>query len=129
MDVGAPSNFERLRWTFPDETQLRQLFQADSVDDESIRQTITAHARDHGEVFCPHTATAMHLLDRLRVDRDGRPWAVVATAHPAKFEIVVEPLVGHSVDQPATLAAMLERGASAEALLAEKQALRAWLLR
>ncbi|MEO7050626.1 MAG: pyridoxal-phosphate dependent enzyme, partial [Rhodanobacter sp.] len=123
MDVGAPSNFERLRWTFPDETQLRQLLQARSVDDETIRQTITTHARDHGEVFCPHTATAMHELDRLRSTGDARPWAVVSTAHPAKFEGVVEPLLGHPLDVPAALAQMLSRPAMAEAMRPQAGAL------
>ena len=123
MDVGAPSNFERLRWTFPDDTRLRKLLQAHSVDDEAIRQTITAHARDHGEVFCPHTATAMHELDRLRDTGDARPWAVVATAHPAKFDSVVEPLINARVAIPSPLAAMLARHASAKAIAASDVAL------
>ena len=123
MDVGAPSNFERLRWTFPDEIKLRQLLQAHSVDDEAIRQTITTHARDHGEVFCPHTATAMHELDRLRDGSDTRPWAVVATAHPAKFDSVVEPLINAPVAVPLALAAMLARHASASAIAASDAAL------
>jgi threonine synthase len=127
MDVGAPSNFERLRWTYPDEGMLRALLQAQSVDDATIRQTIQAHARDHDEVLCPHTATAMHVLDCLHGD-DDMPWAVVATAHPAKFESVVEPLIGRSVDVPEALAAMLWRSAQAEPLAASDDALRQWLL-
>ncbi len=129
MDVGAPSNVERLRWTFPDERALRQLLQAHSVSDEAIRHTITAHARVHGEVFCPHTATAVHRLDQLRAAGDTHAWAVVATAHPAKFDSVVEPLVGHAVEVPASLAAMLQRPAVAEALTATNEALRGYLLR
>ncbi|MDQ6648378.1 MAG: threonine synthase [Pseudomonadota bacterium] len=128
MDVGAPSNFERLRWTFPDEAKLRHLLHAHSVDDVTIRQTITTHANDHGEMFCPHTATAMHELDRLRAAGDTSPWAVVATAHAAKFESVVEPLIGHPVTVPAALAAMLERSAEAEALAADDKVLRERLL-
>jgi len=127
MDVGAPSNFERLRWTFPDEAQLRRLLQAHSVDDAAIRQTIIRHARGHGEVFCPHTATAMHQLDQLRADGDATPWAVVATAHPAKFETVLEPLLGHGLAVPPALASMLERPASAETLVADDAALKEWL--
>ena len=123
MDVGAPSNFERLRWTFPDETRLRELLQAHSVDDETIRQTITAHARDHGEIFCPHTATAMHELDRLRDGDDVRPWVVVATAHPAKFDSVVEPLIDARVAVPPSLAAMLACRTSAKAITASDDAL------
>jgi threonine synthase len=127
MDVGAPSNFERLRWTFPDAASLRRLLQAHSVDDDTIRQTIRDHALGHGEVICPHTATAMHHLDRLRNSGDQRPWAVVATAHPAKFESIVEPLIGRPVGVPAALANMLARRSHAESVAAADAALRARL--
>jgi threonine synthase len=128
MDVGAPSNFERLRWTVPDTGELRRSLKAQSVGDRSISAAISLHAREHGEVFCPHTATAMHVLDQLRAAGDNAAWVVVATAHPAKFESVVEPLIGKPVAVPPALAAMLQRPASAEPMPAEDQALRAWLL-
>ncbi|KRF02160.1 threonine synthase [Frateuria sp. Soil773] len=128
MDVGAPSNFERLRWTFPDEHALRQRLHAHSVADADIRQVVARHAREHGELLCPHTATAMHRLERLCVGGDTAAWTVVATAHPAKFESVVEPLAGHPVPVPAALAAMLARPASADPLAASDEALHAWLL-
>lgn len=127
MDVGAPSNFERARWTFGSDEALRAALHAHSVDDTGIRRTIATHARAHGEVFCPHTATAMHVLDRLREGGDTRPWAVVATAHPAKFEQVVEPLIGRPIAVPPALAAMLERSAQAEPLVASDDALARWL--
>lgn len=127
MDVGAPSNFERLRWTFPDEARLRRLLHVRSVDDAIIRHTIAVHAREHGEVFCPHTATAMHQLDRLREAGDASAWAVVATAHPAKFESVVEPLIAAQVATPAALTAMLERAAHAEPMAADDRSLGARL--
>ena len=127
MDVGAPSNFERLRWTFPDETVLRKLLRADSVADATIRETIATHALEHGEVFCPHTATAMHRLDCLRDEGDRSAWAVVATAHPAKFGSVVEPLIGHAIAMPAALATMLQRPSEAYPLTAEVSALKVWL--
>ncbi|GLQ86843.1 threonine synthase [Dyella flagellata] len=128
MDVGAPSNFERLRWTYPDADELRRVFRAHSVDDRNISATLSLHAREHGEVFCPHTATAMHVLDQLRAAGDNAPWAVVATAHPAKFESVVEPLIGKPVEMPTALGTMLQRSASAEAMAAQDNALREWLL-
>ncbi|MEW5835175.1 MAG: threonine synthase [Pseudomonadota bacterium] len=126
MDVGAPSNVERLRWTFDDATLRREL-PATSVDDAAIRDTIARHAREHGEVFCPHTATAVHVLDTLRAAGDRDDWTVIATAHPAKFESVVEPLVGHPVAVPPALAAMLARPARSEPLAADDDALKAWL--
>ncbi len=127
MDVGAPSNFERLRWTFPDETQLRQVLQAHSVDDATIRQTISTHARAHGEVFCPHTATAVHEHDLLRAAGDDAPWAIVATAHPAKFESVVEPLIGAPVVVPPSLATLLSRHTNVSAIAASDTALHDFL--
>ena len=127
MDVGAPSNFERLRWTFRgDDDALRRALSAQSVDDDAIRATLLRHAREHGDVFCPHTATALALLDRELV-RDDRAWAVVATAHPAKFESVLEPLLGHAVPVPPALAAMLQRPAGAEPMAAADGELKAWL--
>jgi threonine synthase len=124
MDVGAPSNFERLRWTFPHDETLRRQLASHSVDDATIRATVVRHA-EHGDVFCPHTATAMHRLDRRERRTD---WAVVSTAHPAKFENVIEPLIGRSVPMPPTLGAMLGRPAHAEPLAAGDDRLKAWLL-
>ncbi|MGN6234846.1 threonine synthase [Dyella sp.] len=122
MDVGAPSNVERLRWLFDDATLRREL-PATRVDDDAIRATIARHAREHSEVFCPHTATAAHVLDTLRAAGDRDDWTVVATAHPAKFESVVEPLIGRPVAVPAALAAMLARPARATPLPATEAAL------
>ncbi|WP_149196443.1 threonine synthase [Luteimonas suaedae] len=117
MDVGAPSNFERLRqWHDNDDGALRAAVRADAVDDATIRDIIHAAPVRHGIVPCPHTATGLHLLERLRAQGDTRPWAVVATAHPAKFETIVEPLVGHAVVPPRALADCLRRPASAHAL-------------
>jgi threonine synthase len=127
MDVGAPSNFERLRWTFPDQAQLRQHLHARSVSDAEIGNTIATHAARFGEVLCPHTATAMHVLDGFRAAGDNEAWTIVATAHPAKFDSVVEPRIGHSVEVPPALADMLDRSASAECMRADDASLREWL--
>jgi threonine synthase len=128
MDVGNPSNFERLRWTFQDETVLRSRLSAVAVEDGAIRETIRQSERRHGQVFCPHSAAAARVLETLRSAGDRRPWAVVATAHPAKFEMVVEPLVGHAVEVPNALEALLARPASSESLRPGAASLRGWLL-
>lgn len=129
MDVGAPSNFERLRWLYPDAMQLRGEFKAHAVDDDAIRATIRDwHAR-HGDVFCPHTATAVYVLEHLRDRRETASWAAVATAHPAKFDSIVEPLIGAPVPVPPALAALLARPSSAEPLPADYAALRSRLSR
>jgi threonine synthase len=129
MDVGNPSNAERLRWLYPRMTELQQAVSAHWVDDVSIRARIREGEARWGQVWCPHTACAVEVLERIRATGDRRDWAVVATAHPAKFESIVEPLIGHAVQLPAPLAAMLARPAHAEALAADYPALRSRLLR
>lgn len=128
MDVGAPSNFERLTCWLGDDKSLRASLRAFAVDDDVIRRTIAAAPERHGIVACPHTACALHALEILRAKGDKRAWSVVATAHPAKFETIVEPLVGHAVPPPPALAACLARPAHGEALPADDAALKARLL-
>ncbi|MFC4727181.1 threonine synthase [Coralloluteibacterium thermophilus] len=111
MDVGAPSNFERLCWLEPDVDALRAALRAVPVDDAAIRDALRAAPARHGLVACPHTACALHALDAARAAGEGGDRAVVATAHPAKFESIVEPLVGHAVPVPPALAALLARPA------------------
>ncbi|GAB3096837.1 threonine synthase [Lysobacter terrae] len=128
MDVGAPSNFERLRWWHRDDGDLRAALRADRVDDAAIRETIRTAPQRHGVVPCPHTAVGLRVLERLRDAGDAKPWAVVATAHPAKFDSIVEPLVGRAVEPPPALAQWLMRPAHGQALEASYEALREELL-
>ena len=130
MDVGDPSNFERLAWTYPDPALLRARIRARSVSDEHISRTIQQGERRHGRVFCPHTAAGVWVLEQIRVESGTRAgtWAVAATAHPAKFESIVEPLVGHPVEVPPALAELLGRPARSEPMAADPAALRRWLL-
>jgi threonine synthase len=129
MDVGAPSNFERLRYWHRSDDALRTAMRATCVDDAAIADAIRLAPQRHGIVPCPHTAAALHVLERLRAEGDTRAWAVVATAHPAKFERIVEPLIGHEVPVPPQLADCLARPAVAEPLAPDMSALADALLR
>lgn len=110
MDVGAPSNLERLRERF---TAPAEVVQADWVDDDTIRETIRETYAETGEIICPHTACGLAALKRRRGRGEDRPWIVAATAHAAKFAEVVEALVGTSPPVPAPLAELLSKPSSA----------------
>ncbi|MDQ3040463.1 MAG: threonine synthase [Pseudomonadota bacterium] len=127
MDVGAPNNFERLQWLYQDAAALRAAVSADTVDDADIRKTIVIAHGKFGETICPHTACALAVLQRLRERGVDGDWCVVATAHPAKFPEVVEPLIGEEVPMPAALAAMLARPSQAALLANKPDALKAIL--
>ncbi len=108
MDVGDPSNMERLRGLFGEADALRGQVEARVVEDPEIRRQIAGDYRRYGLVECPHTATAMHVYENLTPERrDDRDWIVVATAHAAKFAEIVEPLIGSSVPVPAVLESLL----------------------
>jgi threonine synthase len=107
MDVGNPSNMERLRWLFGDIEHLRGAFSAHSVDDDAIRATIKRDYAALHQTWCPHTATAAHLYSTLPPSRRKERWVLVGTAHPAKFNDVVEPLIGAEVPVPPALAELL----------------------
>ena len=128
MDVGAPSNFERLRALYADDAALRADLSAFTVDDDAIVATLRTAAAHHGIEPCPHTATALHVLERLRAQDERGDYAVVATAHPAKFAEVVEPAFGHAVAVPEALARWLARHSHSRPLTADDAALRALLL-
>ena len=117
MDVGDPSNMERLRHLIPDFGELRGSVEAYPVEDEAIRQQIAKDYGRLGRIWCPHTATAAWAYDQLpQARRTGEPWIIVATAHPAKFDTIVEDIIDASVSVPPELAALLELPAHCEAL-------------
>jgi len=127
MDVGNPSNFERLRWLYPDEPHLRRAFKVDAIGDEAIATTIRERHAKYGELFCPHTATAIRTLEALRQEGVDADWAVAATAHPAKFDSIIEPLIGHAVSVPPALAELLARPSHAQPIAADYMTLRPFL--
>lgn len=110
MDVGDPSNMERLRGLLGDAGVLRDQIGVVSVNDEQIKASIREDFAEFGFATCPHTATATHAWRHLDADaRASHDWILVATAHPAKFETVVEPLIGCTIPLPLELEAILSR--------------------
>jgi threonine synthase len=128
MDVGNPSNMERLRALFPDLQELRGAVSACSVTDAEIRTRIRVGYEEYGQIWCPHTAIAAEAWERLPEEKraSGR-WVLVATAHPAKFPEIVEPLIGRAVPVPPSLAALFARPSESTELDADLAALRALL--
>ena len=128
MDVGDPSNMERLRSLVGDAEVLRDRLGVLAVTDDLIEAAIRQDYEEFGFATCPHTATATHtwrnLSDELRA---GHDWILVATAHPAKFETIVEPLIGATVPLPEGLADILARPSRSVAIDADLETLGAAL--
>jgi threonine synthase len=124
MDVGAPSNMERLRALFPDIDSVRAAVRAEVVSDDQIRARIATDHRQYGQAWCPHTATAAEVYARMsQTERADARWILVSTAHPAKFREIVEPLIGERIAMPESLAKLFERPVSCANLEPELRAL------
>ena len=125
MDVGHPSNMERLRTLFPDRLTTR--VSARLVTDEQIRAAIRQDAEALDYVWDPHGATAAHVYHHALTDRVDESWVLLATAHPAKFNEIVEPLIGRDIEVPPALARLLRLPRQEERLAPTLDALRARL--
>ena len=129
MDVGDPSNIERLRFLYRDHATMTARLRAVSIGDDLIRKAIQYEYQQSGLTLCPHSATAAQAY-RMLPDSERREahWALVATAHPAKFQDIVEPLIGRTIAPPPSLARLLDRPARRNGMDANLAALRGRLL-
>lgn len=127
MDVGSPSNFERLETMFALEAvkqgadynandfgnfihqETLKSMHGMSISDMEIKEEIAHIYKTHHEYICPHTAVgtlvSRKILAEAWAKRHGYNKAVVlSTAHPAKFHEVIEDISGTQVSIPERLA-------------------------
>ncbi|MBU6377055.1 MAG: threonine synthase [Gammaproteobacteria bacterium] len=129
MDVGNPSNMERLRDLHPQIDAVRAAVSAVSIDDDAIAARVQEDHRRFAEVWCPHTAVGAEVWARMTAERRrGQPWCLVSTASPAKFPEIVEPLIGAKVPVPPSLAELLDRPSRFEEIGSSLEELRAALI-
>ncbi|HEV3139925.1 MAG TPA: threonine synthase [Vicinamibacterales bacterium] len=109
MDVGNPSNFERMSWLYDGSFDaMRADIVGSRHSDDDVRVTIREVYERRGYLLDPHSAIAYRGL----VGRDGRDGTLgifLATAHPAKFAEIVDPIIGRQVEKPDPLARALSR--------------------
>ncbi len=79
MDVGAPSNFERLR-SYLDDRRFKEMISACRVSDDETISCIRKFYEKYSYLACPHTAVALHAAEKAA----GRK-IVLSTAAPVKF--------------------------------------------
>ena len=123
MDVGAPSNFERMSSHFSLE-EMRRIILGVSVSDEETRETVTRIHQQTGYYLDPHSAVGWKGADKLLAGKKISQEAIgiLCTAHPAKFSEVVEPLAGPP-PVPESLSRAMERSVNAKTIPAEVNAL------
>jgi threonine synthase len=104
MDVGDPSNFERLTHLVGNLRDLKQISEVQCFEDDEIKYYIDFAYKKWKKIICPHTATAVGFSQ----NHPERNWLICATAHAAKFREIVEPILGFQVPVPETLKKLYE---------------------
>jgi len=129
MDVGNPSNMERFFSFYNDEMKLSREMNCVSVSDEEIIEHIEQQFRKSNLVICPHTATAFKAYETLqKTESTNHHWVIVSTAHPAKFENIVEPIIKEKIDIPTNLKMILEKESSFTEIDADFNSLKQFLI-
>ncbi len=131
MDVGHPSNFERMLWLYACNAEaMRRDVIGCAATDENVRATIREVYDAHAYLLDPHSAIAYRALTREpELFAQGQAGVFLATAHPAKFAEVVEPIIDRTVPKPAPLADALARPRHIIRIDASFEALRRILVR
>lgn len=122
MDVGAPSNWERIAALFGNDRQaMLAMMRTDSATDEETRAEI-ARLWQLGWLADPHAAVASAVLQKVR--KPDEIGVFLATAHPAKFPDAVEEVTGKPVELPSELASLLHLQLQSEPLANDVTALK-----
>jgi len=115
MDVGNPSNFERMQWLYHDDlAAMRADISGCRRTDDEVKTTIRRVYEEHGYLLDPHSAIG-YMGIKSFLEREGqsagrkRIGIFLATAHAAKFSEIVEPALGRPIDTPPALAEVVAR--------------------
>lgn len=103
MDVGNPSNFERILELFGnDHRRICGAMNGYSCEDSKIKETIAQVFLDNDYILDPHSAVAYHALQK-HLKQHGGNGLILSTAHPAKFKEVVEEVIQQPLKLPKAL--------------------------
>lgn len=119
MDVGAPSNFERMLWLCGgDPERLRSELEGFRCDNAGIRRTIDELYERYGYFSDPHSAVGYAASMAV-----GKPGFYLSTAHPAKFGEVIASVTGSRVPLPDRLSVLTQRPQHSDPLAVDLAAL------
>lgn len=110
MDVGNPSNFVRLLELFDNQYEkIKTKISSYRVNDEQTKRTIAEVYQKHNYLLDPHGAVAYSSLRNYLDEHPTEKGIILETAHPVKFNNVVEPIIGKEIEVPLSVQSLLEK--------------------
>lgn len=127
MDVGSPSNFERL-YNLLGSERLRSWVWGSTISNQATLARMKQTYEAYGYRACPHTAVGLEAQARYRQQTaDPTPMISLACAHPAKFPDVVSQALGQESPQEPALQALYSRPTRVQTIGPTLEALKAHL--
>ncbi len=128
MDVGAPSNFERL-FNLLEKDELSKMIWSTTVDDEDTIKRMKLAYDNYQYIACPHTAVGLEAIYRYRKEtNDESKFITVATAHPAKFPEAISQAVWLEPPTDESLEALKDKATNVIEINPKLKALKRFLL-
>ncbi|MBE6230350.1 MAG: threonine synthase [Bacteroidales bacterium] len=117
MDVGAPSNFERIQSLFNnDYDAICKEVKGYAYSDSQIKEAILELHKEYGYTCCPHSATGYlatkeYLQECAGLGKECSANSIIwlSTASPAKFSEVIAPVTGQMPHIPGRLQELLNK--------------------
>lgn len=108
MDVGAPSNFARMKDLFADSWEsMRENISGLAFDDEETREAIRTMKEETGYTIDPHGAVGILAANIWHQASPDDETIILETAHPSKFLPTMEEELGKgSIEIPERLACL-----------------------
>ncbi|MCC5931821.1 MAG: threonine synthase [Cyclobacteriaceae bacterium] len=130
MDVGNPSNFQRMMALYNgDYNALKKEISGFYLDDEATRQVISKVYSEYDYLMCPHSAIGYEALKQNRKNFDIKmPGIFLSTASPSKFTDVVEPVINNTISMPERLQQIIDRKKQSTVIGSDYETFREFLL-
>ena len=126
MDVGNPSNFERMMDLFGGSVEaVRRRVTGVRCTDAETEDTMRETYQTFGYLADPHTAVGLFAAEKRRAAGYKGKMVVLGTAHPVKFNEVIERVLAFSPPIPLSLAKSMKLPKLSKKIEPESAAVRA----
>lgn len=127
MDVGNPSNFERMQEIYKNNKEMGKEIAGYFVDDKTTLETMEEVYNKHEYFICPHTAVGYKASKEYLAENPKAKIVSLSTAHPAKFMEVSDEAIGVLPKIPERLKSLLNKEKIAEKINPNLEELKIYL--
>jgi len=110
MDVGNPSNLERINYLYNfDLKKIKNDIKSISINDKLTSKIIKKIKSKYNYILDPHSAVGFASIEKMDFNDKNRPMVIVATAHPAKFKKIIEPIINEKIQLPKNIKSLYKK--------------------